>query len=71
MMTMQSAAFIVTVLELSMSYHKRETSLDAKAVDASRIITERYEELTSSLGFDGAMKQAKSEFLIEVDLMLT
>jgi hypothetical protein len=71
MMTEQSAKFILTVLELSMSYHKREASSDAKAVDASRKITERYDELTSSLGFDGAMKQAKAEFLMEVDLMLT
>ncbi len=69
-MTEQSAVFILTVLELSTNYHKREASLDVKAVDASRKISERYDELTSTLGFEGAIKQAKAEFLMQVNLAM-
>ena len=67
-MIKKDALYILTVLELSTDYRKREQSLDAKALASSRDIARRYEELTSTLCSESAIIQAQSEFLMSLNL---
>lgn len=67
-MNKNKAAFIIKVLSLSADFYKRNACDDKKVVDAAQSISDRYQDLKGTLGFEEAANQAQIEFLISLDL---
>jgi hypothetical protein len=67
-MKKNKAVFILKVLSLSADFYKRKACDDKKIFDAAQSISDRYEDLKKTMGFEGAANQAQIEFLVSLNL---